>query len=58
MTVDEFHTYFVSDLNIWVHNTNCVQAWIKRDTYTDIQDAFGKEAANKFSNAMKKRICK
>ncbi|MFK4343712.1 hypothetical protein ABH894_003722 [Paenibacillus sp. RC62] len=54
MTVDEFHTYFVSDLNIWVHNTNCVQAWIKRDTYTDIQDAFGKEAANKFSNAMKK----
>ncbi|WP_246132400.1 polymorphic toxin-type HINT domain-containing protein, partial [Paenibacillus hemerocallicola] len=23
MTVDEFHTYFVSDLEIWVHNTNC-----------------------------------
>uniref|UniRef100_UPI0036700CCA polymorphic toxin-type HINT domain-containing protein n=1 Tax=Paenibacillus farraposensis TaxID=2807095 RepID=UPI0036700CCA len=23
MTVDEFHTYFVSDLGIWVHNTNC-----------------------------------
>ncbi|WP_239613520.1 polymorphic toxin-type HINT domain-containing protein [Cohnella mopanensis] len=22
MTVDEFHTYFVSDLNIWVHNTS------------------------------------
>ncbi|GGO00246.1 hypothetical protein GCM10010969_21220 [Saccharibacillus kuerlensis] len=22
MTVDEFHTYFVSDLAIWVHNTN------------------------------------
>lgn len=21
MTVDKFHTYFVSDLNIWVHNT-------------------------------------
>ncbi|MCZ8514932.1 polymorphic toxin-type HINT domain-containing protein [Paenibacillus filicis] len=21
MTVDEFHTYFVSDLGIWVHNT-------------------------------------
>ncbi|KTS80494.1 hypothetical protein NS115_19805 [Paenibacillus jamilae] len=20
MTVDEYHTYFVSDLNIWVHN--------------------------------------
>lgn len=23
MTVDEFHTYFVSDLGIWVHNSNC-----------------------------------
>ncbi len=23
MTVDEYHTYFVSDLGIWVHNTNC-----------------------------------
>ncbi|MCM3293460.1 HINT domain-containing protein [Paenibacillus sp. MER 180] len=23
MTVDGFHTYFVSDLGIWVHNTNC-----------------------------------
>ncbi|RIE03934.1 polymorphic toxin-type HINT domain-containing protein [Cohnella faecalis] len=23
MTVDEFHTYFVSDLGIWVHNTAC-----------------------------------
>lgn len=26
MTVDEFHTYFVSDLGIWVHNTNlCIR---------------------------------
>ncbi|WP_311295133.1 polymorphic toxin-type HINT domain-containing protein [Paenibacillus sp. MER TA 81-3] len=23
MTVDDFHTYFVSDLGIWVHNSNC-----------------------------------
>ncbi|MFB5268840.1 polymorphic toxin-type HINT domain-containing protein [Paenibacillus enshidis] len=23
MTVDDFHTYFVSELGIWVHNTNC-----------------------------------
>jgi len=23
MTVDEFHTYFVSDIGIWVHNSNC-----------------------------------
>ncbi|MFC3801890.1 polymorphic toxin-type HINT domain-containing protein [Cohnella sp. GCM10012308] len=24
MTVDEFHTYFVSELGIWVHNTSCI----------------------------------
>lgn len=23
MTIDEFHTYFVSDLEIWVHNSEC-----------------------------------
>jgi hypothetical protein len=23
MTVDDFHTYFVSDLGIWVNNTSC-----------------------------------
>ncbi len=23
MTVDEFHTYFVSELGIWVHNSSC-----------------------------------
>lgn len=23
MTVDDFHTYFISKLNVWVHNTNC-----------------------------------
>ncbi|WP_016739355.1 MULTISPECIES: polymorphic toxin-type HINT domain-containing protein [Bacillales] len=27
MTVDEFHTYFVSDLGIWVHNTNCFEGF-------------------------------
>ncbi|NEN87036.1 polymorphic toxin-type HINT domain-containing protein [Paenibacillus elgii] len=24
LTVDEFHTYFVSDLEIWVHNSDCI----------------------------------
>lgn len=23
MTVDEFHTYVVSDLRVWVHNDSC-----------------------------------
>ncbi|WP_456094014.1 polymorphic toxin-type HINT domain-containing protein [Paenibacillus sinensis] len=26
MTVETFHTYFVSDLGIWVHNSNCFNA--------------------------------
>ena len=29
MTVDEFHTYFVSDLGIWVHNTKCYNDYNK-----------------------------
>jgi hypothetical protein len=33
MTVDEFHTYFVSDLGIWVHNTNCNLASPKRTNH-------------------------
>lgn len=49
MTVDEFHTYFVSDLGIWVHNTNfCPDNGIgktllpgegKVGTYQDLIDA-------------------
>ncbi|MFE1631337.1 polymorphic toxin-type HINT domain-containing protein [Brevibacillus reuszeri] len=27
MTVNYFHTYFVSDLGIWVHNTNCYEGF-------------------------------
>ncbi|WP_216667660.1 toxin C-terminal domain-containing protein, partial [Saccharibacillus deserti] len=36
MTVDEFHTYFVSDLGIWVHNTNagdCILSSVAPDAY-------------------------
>ncbi|MFD1463384.1 polymorphic toxin-type HINT domain-containing protein [Paenibacillus farraposensis] len=33
MTVDEFHTYFVSDLGIWVHNSNCNLASPKRTNH-------------------------
>ncbi|CAM3843210.1 polymorphic toxin-type HINT domain-containing protein [Marinicrinis lubricantis] len=40
MTVDEFHTYFVSDLGIWVHNTSC--------SYKDI--TVGKSVKNVSTN--------
>ncbi|MCL6458432.1 MAG: HINT domain-containing protein, partial [Gorillibacterium sp.] len=43
MTVDEFHTYFVSDLGIWVHNTNC--------GYKDI--TVGKSVRNVETNVMR-----
>jgi RHS repeat-associated protein len=34
MTVDEFHTYFVSDLGIWVHNSNCNWKSVKQFGHT------------------------
>jgi intein/homing endonuclease len=40
MTVDEFHTCFVSDLGIWVHNTSC--------SYKDI--TVGKSVKNVSTN--------
>ncbi|MBP2000771.1 RHS repeat-associated protein [Paenibacillus shirakamiensis] len=42
MTVDEFHTYFVSDLGIWVHNTNCKIT----DLPTNAQDIYKKYEKN------------
>ncbi|MNM82347.1 Hint module [compost metagenome] len=39
MTVDEFHTYFVSDLGIWVHNTNCTFS-TNFDTKKHAQDIY------------------
>lgn len=35
MTVDDFHTYFVSDLEIWVHNTNCYDGFRNFDNHYD-----------------------
>ncbi|WP_145331876.1 polymorphic toxin-type HINT domain-containing protein [Paenibacillus xylanexedens] len=53
-TVEDFHTYYVTDLGIWVHNTNCPKGWIQRDVHEDIQKSLGKEAAKKFGDAMNK----
>jgi RHS repeat-associated protein len=53
-TVADYHTYFVTDIGIWVHNTNCPNGWIQRDVYQEMQKSLGKEAAKKFSDAMKK----
>ncbi|WP_233277784.1 polymorphic toxin-type HINT domain-containing protein [Paenibacillus durus] len=39
MTVDEFHTYFVSDLGIWVHNTNCNFSVWNKGSFDDIESS-------------------
>ncbi|WP_240416814.1 polymorphic toxin-type HINT domain-containing protein [Paenibacillus periandrae] len=33
MTVDKFHTYFVGDLGIWVHNSNCSEYFSTKAPY-------------------------
>ncbi|WP_239551401.1 polymorphic toxin-type HINT domain-containing protein, partial [Paenibacillus elgii] len=39
MTVDEFHTYFVSDLGIWVHNSNCNFSKWNKGSFDDIESS-------------------
>lgn len=51
--VKDFHTYFVSNLGIWTHNS-CGNGWIKHDTYNEIRNKFGKDGVDKFTDAMKK----
>ena len=38
MTVDDFHTYFVSDLGIWVHNTNGGLSTAQQATINKLQN--------------------
>ncbi|MFD2331291.1 polymorphic toxin-type HINT domain-containing protein [Cohnella sp. GCM10020058] len=56
MTVDEFHTYFVSDLGIWVHNSECLKGGIKHSLYRDLRDKFGEKGRERFVEAMNKGI--
>ena len=35
MTISQFHTYFVSDLGIWVHNTSCYSTFKNFDSHYD-----------------------
>ncbi|MEK5332837.1 polymorphic toxin-type HINT domain-containing protein [Lysinibacillus sp. FSL W8-0992] len=55
-TVEDYHTYYVTDIGVWVHNTQCstTRAWIQRSTYNKIYKSVGKEAALKFANSAKK----
>ncbi|WP_404559643.1 MULTISPECIES: polymorphic toxin-type HINT domain-containing protein [unclassified Paenibacillus] len=53
--VKDFHTYFVSNLGIWTHNS-CGTGWIKHDTYNEIRNKFGKDAVDKFTDAMNKGL--
>ncbi len=46
----------VSKVNKASESLTKFQGWIKRDTYKEIVDRFGKDAAKKFSNSMKKGL--
>lgn len=37
MTVGKFHTYFVSDLGIWVHNSNCNYSVWNKGSFDDVE---------------------
>ncbi|MCF2945589.1 polymorphic toxin-type HINT domain-containing protein, partial [Paenibacillus tarimensis] len=55
-TVADFHTYYVTDIGIWVHNTNgCLpdSRWIQRSTYKELQELGLNE---QFARAMKKGL--
>ena len=44
-TVEDFHTYFVSELGVWVHNTCLVsKGGSKTGTYKELKDAGYKDA--------------
>lgn len=51
----DFHTYFVSNLGIWTHNS-CGSGWIRHDTYNVIRNRFGEDGVNKFVDAMNKGL--
>jgi len=55
-TVEDYLTYYVTDIGVWVHNTQCsfTKAWIQRSTFNMIKKELGKDAAQKFANSAKK----
>ena len=59
LEVDTWHTYFVTQLGILVHNKANVHdrpGWINHDVYNEIRNKFGKSGVDKFINAMKKGL--
>ena len=56
LTVADYSTYYVTDLGIWVHNTDCLKGWIKHDLYNDVRDKFGKKGADRFIAATDKGV--
>lgn len=54
-TVEEFHTYYVTDLGIWVHNTNCFSQFRNFDYHFE-KHVLGKHGGKKeFGNITKEQ---
>jgi hypothetical protein len=59
LEVEDWHTYFVSENRILVHNKANLQnkpGWIKHDVYNQVRNRFGQKGVDKFINSMKKGI--
>lgn len=56
LTVADYSTYYVTDLGIWVHNTDCLKGGIKHDLYNDLYKKFGEKGQDRFVAAMNKGI--
>ncbi|WFR56235.1 polymorphic toxin-type HINT domain-containing protein [Anaerocolumna sp. AGMB13025] len=57
--VEDWHTYFVSENNILVHNKSNLydkSGWIKHDVYNEIRNRFGQKGADKFVDSMNKGL--
>lgn len=56
LTVADYSTYYVTNLGIWVHNTDCLKGWIKHDLYNEVRGKFAKKGADRFIAAMNKGV--
>ena len=54
LEVEGFHTYFVGDKSILVHNQCAPRAWIKRSAFREGMKKIGPKGMQKFINSMKK----
>ncbi|MBR1432399.1 MAG: hypothetical protein IJ585_14385 [Ruminococcus sp.] len=59
LEVEDFHSYFVGDVPVLVHNSydpNNSKAFIKHETYNEVRNRFGQKGVDAFIKAMNKGL--